>query len=1043
MGYNIGPKIGIEGEAEFRQSIKRINDEYKALEAETKAVTAAFEANGDEQGKLEANAKQLEKQIDKQKEKISLLEDAVQKASKRYGENSIEATRLRGALYDAKASVSKMESELKDTNSRLDKSEDAMGDFGEATDDAGEKAIDFGDVLKANVISDLIMDGLRELADCVKEFATEAVEVAAEMQAVEAQVEQTFGAMGSLPGEALTEISEETDIATTRMQSSFTKIYAFAKTSGASAENALTISSRAMVVAADNAAYYDKSIEEATETLQAFLKGNYANDAALGIACTETTRNTKANELYAKSFKELSESQKVDVLLAMVEAGNEASGAIGQAARESDSWENVTGELAEVMRLLQAEAAKPALKKLVPIIQDITAAGYELIDDIDWDAFADKVEDLADGIIEYGPGVVKAIAAVAAGIVAMKAVQKAEEIAGIAKSFLSIGTAATETAGTVATSGAAALATPWGAVALAVGAAAALITAYALQADTDTQKLTKAMDSLQDRMDDINTDYEEAKSEIESTASAASYYVDRLKKLEEAGLDTAAAHKEYEMIVEQINELLPELNLTIDEQTGLIEQNIDSIKDQIDALKESATQQALQERLTDILKEQGKAEAAVIEAEAELNILRREGVELEENRVAALEAVEAADKAVQQANERLTAATREGTEAEGAANAELAEANRILEEKRQAYVAAEDAVTSNGEAQRALSDEIQNSQAVLASYADEIELANEMARVFDDTTEDVTSAQAELNQKIEDLQNALDALETAYADAYEEAFESISKQIDLFGDLADEADYSADKVIENWNKQSDAMLNYAENLQKASDMGLCSALIEQLSDGSDESMLILEQWASATEDEIARLNAAFDDLVDGETVVAETVAAINTGFEEQFDEIVKTAEESGLQVVDGIVSGIKKGKPVLKDAMTDVATTTVSVYNDVMMIRSPARKMIPSGKHVVGGVVEGVEENIAQLEATMERMATAGQAAFDQKQLDRVAEYPSQVMAASSTNQTSISHDYGGISVQIYPADGQSADEIADVVLDQLQTEIIKKEATW
>ena len=81
MSYNIGPKIGIEGEAEFRKSIRQINDTYKTLEAETKAVTAAFDAQGDEQGKLKAASQQLIKQIYEQQKKMNLLEDAVAKAS--------------------------------------------------------------------------------------------------------------------------------------------------------------------------------------------------------------------------------------------------------------------------------------------------------------------------------------------------------------------------------------------------------------------------------------------------------------------------------------------------------------------------------------------------------------------------------------------------------------------------------------------------------------------------------------------------------------------------------------------------------------------------------------------------------------------------------------------------------------------------------------------------------------------------------------------------------------------------------------------------
>lgn len=1042
MGYNIGPKIGIEGEKEFRDSIKRINDTYKALEAETKAVTAAFDANGDEQGKLEASAKQLQKQIDLQKEKMELLQDAVKKATDKYGENSVEATRLRGAMYDAQAGVSKLEMELKDVNSRLDSSEDAMEDFGSAVDDAGDKAIDFGDILKANVISDVIMDGLRELGECVKEFASGSIEEAASMQAITAQVEQTFGAMGAVAEKELDRISEDVKIASTRMQGSFTKIYAFAKTSGASAENALTIASRAIVAAADSAAYYDRSIEEATETLQAFIKGNFANDAALGIACTETTRNIKANELYAKSFKDLSEAQKVDTLLAMVEAGNEASGAIGQAARESDGWENVTGELAEVMRLLQVEAGKPALKKLVPIIKNITKAGYELIEDIDWDDFANKVEDLADGVIEYGPGVVKAIASVTAGLVAMKAVKKAKDLAGIVTSFVNIGTAASTTAGTVAATGAVAAATPWGAVAAVIGGAAALITAYALQADTDAQKLSKAMDTLKDKMEDANEDYAAAKSEIDGAAYAAEYYVDRLKELEEAGFDTAVAHKEYELIVEQLNELLPELNLTIDEQTGLIDRNVDSLKDEIDALKESATQQAMQERFTDILKAQGKAKALLLESQAKLNLMTEKGTQLEEAQTSAYEELEKAEKAAADANIEYARVSRAGGEIAAKARAEYEKARTELEQKRVAYTNAAVAVDLNAQAMKQLSEEIKKGEETLESYSEDVAVANEMADLFKEETSNLTDSQVGLKLKIEDVQNALDSLEEAYADALAEAHETVGKQIDLFGDLAEESDYSASKVIENWMKQRDAMLNYADNLQKAADMGLSAALIEQLSDGSEESMMILDQWASGTEGEIKRINDAFGELVGAEDVLAETVVKVNRGFEEQFQEVEEKAKESGLQIINGIVKGMDEGKSELKKAMNRAARYTVDSFNNVMLIRSPARRMIPSGRHVVGGVVEGVDENVRLLEAAMEKLAIAGNAAFDHTKLDRVATYPTQVSMAATTQQTKVDHNYGDVSIQIYPTEGQDAGEIADEVMNRLQIAVLRREAS-
>lgn len=61
---------------------------------------------------------------------------------------------------------------------------------------------------------------------------------------------------------------------------------------------------RALRAAADSAAYYDTSVEQATETLQSFLKGNYENDAALGLSATETTRNAAAMELFGQKLFE-------------------------------------------------------------------------------------------------------------------------------------------------------------------------------------------------------------------------------------------------------------------------------------------------------------------------------------------------------------------------------------------------------------------------------------------------------------------------------------------------------------------------------------------------------------------------------------------------------------------------------------------------------------------------------------------------------------------------------------------------------------------
>ena len=1042
MSYNIGPKIGIDGEAQFRKDIKKINDTYKALEAETRAVTAAFDAQGDEQGKLRATSKQLEKQIAEQQKKQALLEDAVKKATAKFGEESIEATRLRGALFDTQATVAKLEGELKDTKTRLDSAGDAMEEFADESKDAGKAALDFGDILSANVISDVIMDGLRELGGLVKDFAVDSIEAAAEVKAANSQLEQTFGDMQASAEDALEGISNDTNIATTRMQGSFTKIYAFAKTSGSGSAEALTVASRAMVAAADNAAYYDKSIEEATEQIQAFIKGNYANDAALGIAATETSRNTKANELYAKSFQELSESQKVDVLLAMVEAGNAASGALGQAARESDSWENITGELAEAMRQLQAEAGKPALKKLTPIIQKITDEAYELIEDTDWDKFGETVEDIADGVIEYGPGIVKAIAAITAGIVAMKITQKVTEFASLASGILGIGTAATTAGNAVAASGTIAMASPWGLVAGVIAGAVTLITLAATSAQDAGDSLSKSVEKLEETVAESEARFAETKSEVDGAAYAAQYYVGRLEELEAAGLDTAESQREYALVVEQLNELIPDLNLTIDEQTGLVTEDTAAIRANIDAWKENATAKALQDKFSDVLEAQGKAQAELVTYQAKLNLLVDEAEELEKRHGDAVAASEAAIVELRAAEEAYYASLGQGKDVEDAARKRMDEATASALDADMAVRGLEHELELNRITQGELNESISSATTVMESYDDEIQEAEDAIRLFEKSTGTATDAQDEHQLATEKTQKAIAELEQAYADAKDEALESINSQIGLFEELSMESDYSAEKIIENWRKQQEAFTNYNANLQKAVDMGLDQALVEQLSDGSQESMQILDALVNGTATSVDEINAAFRGVSESKETLAGTWAGMRTDFNNEMAKLEEDAKKSGANTADGIISGLSSKRPAVRNAAVGIANEALHAYNNTLWIRSPSRKFEQSGEYTVDGAIVGAKNRIADFKKVMGDVALAGQDAFLAKQLDRVEAYPSVVQTPASYSR-SVAHNYGGQVFQIYQQPGESANDLAERIMDIIQTKVEAREEVF
>ena len=249
-------------------------------------------------------------------------------------------------------------------------------------------------------------------------------EAAADLEALNSQFAQVFDGMETTAAEKLSAVAEKTGIVENRLKGSYTQIAAFAKTTGMETADAMNLSERAMVAVADSAAFYDRSIEETTESLQSFLKGNYENDAALGLSCTETTRNAAANKLYGKSFQELSEEQKQLTLLQMVEDANKLSGAVGQAARESDTWTNQLGNLKQAWQDTLAAVGSAVLPDVVQGLKTMTSTLTENKDKIKAVAsqISGMVKPIFSFVIEHFDTIISFIPGVLAGIMSFKTI---------------------------------------------------------------------------------------------------------------------------------------------------------------------------------------------------------------------------------------------------------------------------------------------------------------------------------------------------------------------------------------------------------------------------------------------------------------------------------------------------------------------------------------------------------------------------------------------------------------------------------------------
>lgn len=125
MPVSIGPRIQVDGEAEYRQQISNIIEQSKTLDAEMRALTATFSDNATAEEKAEATSKLLNEQLDVARKRTELVREMTQKAAEATGENSTQTLKWRQALANAAEQQAKFERAAEDNTKALEKQGEA------------------------------------------------------------------------------------------------------------------------------------------------------------------------------------------------------------------------------------------------------------------------------------------------------------------------------------------------------------------------------------------------------------------------------------------------------------------------------------------------------------------------------------------------------------------------------------------------------------------------------------------------------------------------------------------------------------------------------------------------------------------------------------------------------------------------------------------------------------------------------------------------------------------------------------------------------
>lgn len=208
--------------------------------------------------------------------------------------------------------------------------------------------------------------------DKVVELGKKMVETTASVKALDSQFEQTFKNDQSKAMEKISKQAQDQNIHVDRLKGTWSSFYGTFKGNGANATQSLELTEKYMRLAADGAAYYDKSLEDVSSRLKSMTMGNFEAGDAIGLNLNATKLDTIAKEKYKKKWQDLSDTQKEYLLIDTASKIYENSGAMGQGAREADNLSNVVGNLKTTWERFVSIVGSPVLNVVINLLKGFT-----------------------------------------------------------------------------------------------------------------------------------------------------------------------------------------------------------------------------------------------------------------------------------------------------------------------------------------------------------------------------------------------------------------------------------------------------------------------------------------------------------------------------------------------------------------------------------------------------------------------------------------------------------------------------------------------
>lgn len=877
MAVNIGPKIGIDGEKEYRKQINDLITQQKTFGAEMRELESDFKSNASAMDKNRKKGELLEKSIKNQEKTVEELEKGLEASKKKYGENSQQTQKWKQAVANAKTELNKMKTEL----NKLPKSLQAVG---KGMQSVGKKMKSVGDTMTKHVTAPIAAVGAASIA-AYKEVDSAmdiiAKKTGATGTALDDLQESAKGIATTIPtsfetaANAVGSVNTKFGLTGTALDDLSTKFVKFAKVNDqdvtASVEGTQKVMAAFGVETKDAGKVLDVMTKTgqktgiSMDTLQTSMVKNAAALKDMGLdayqaadflgqvetsgadtsqvmsglskALVNANAEGKTLPQALGEFQDIMDSTATDQekLNAAIDLfGKKAGPAIYQACSEGSlSFKNFSSDASEYLGTVESTfdavvdpadeftVAMNSLKLLGSEVgKSMLTAAAPAIENV-----GKKLKDAADWFGDLDEGeqtfiVQSALMAAAVGP-AISAVGRLTEGAGKVVEAIAGWSGIPGSIGALLTN-------PVLAGAIAVGG---LIAAFnLLDKDvgyvnesvqgvvTGTNEAITALDSATGSLSKTLSDAESELGEINAQADVADGLINELAALEGQTKLTAEQQGRMRTIVGELNSMYPDLGLAIDDSTGSLNKSTAEIKSYVENARKMKLVEAYQ-------KAASKGYEDLAEAHIALGKAQDQQSENQETINGLLEEQARLNSLVDDGNGNLVDSTGEFVMAASALDEALAQNARDLQVANEKQGDLNEATEKAQQVYDDAEGQIAEYEQAAIDTAAEIESMTSTTEENTGSMEDNTEAAEENAAAVDSwasklAQGAAGALvsiasaESAWNDLYEATRDSISKQIGLFDEWDESTELTISDIKKNLQSQITGMQKYNSNMQK-------------------------------------------------------------------------------------------------------------------------------------------------------------------------------------------------------------------------------------